>query len=152
MNFSTAFKVFELNVLRQVGVSVTPQQVGLKSDPIADLQAKNATSGFSNILGNLSNLGNTAATSATGLTPPVPPTPPADPTDAAAQTKYQQDLLTYQNNFQIFNQRFMQLMLGQIQALQQSINLSNQQSSTNTKNSGGDSSSVPVGVGGILDI
>lgn len=152
MNFSYAFKVFELNVLRQVGVSVTPQQVGLKSDPIADLQAKNATSGFSNILGNLGNLGNISATNAAGLTPPVPPTPPADPTDAAAQAKYQQALLTYQNNFQVFNQRFMQLMLGQIQSLQRSINLSNQQTSSANANNTGSSNSTPAGVGGILDI
>jgi hypothetical protein len=145
MNFSYALKVFELNVLRQSGVSVTPQQVGLKSDPIADMQMKSATSGFSGILGNL-----TGMSTAQALTPPVPPTPPADPTDTAAQTKYQQDLLTYQSNFQVYNQRFMQMLLGQMQSLQQSINYGNQQSSSASSTSSSSGSSA--GVGGILDV
>jgi hypothetical protein len=144
MNFSKDLKVFELNILRQAGVSVTPQQVGLKSDPIADLELQNATGSFSNILSSLG--GGTQ-----GLVPPVPPTPPSDPTDTAAQAKYQQDLLTYQSNFQVYNQRFMQLMMSQMQALQQSINMSNQQSSS-TSSTSSDSSATPTGVGGILDI
>jgi hypothetical protein len=141
MNFSKAFKVFQLNILRQSGIAVTPQQLGLKSDPIADLQAKNATGGFGNILSNLGG--------AKGLTPPVPPTPPANATDPAAQAKYQQELLAYQNNFQIYNQRFMQLMLSQIQALQQSIR-SSTQNNGNSANGSNLTSSRPIGVGGIL--
>ncbi len=134
MNFGTAFKVFQMNLLRQAGVTVTPQQFGLKSDPIADLQAKNATGSFSNVLG--------------GLTPPTPPTPPADLTDSAAQTKYRQDLLTYNNNFQVYNQRVMQMMLSQFQSLQQSmaaIQKNNSSSATNSSDS-----TTASGVGGIL--
>lgn len=144
MNFSKAVKVFELNLLRQSGVAITPQQVGLKSDPIADLQAKNATGTFSSLLGNLSS------TSLQGFTPPVPPTPPSDPTDSAAQAKYQQELLTYQSNFQLYNQRFMQLMVSQIQALQQSISANSQQNGSSSNSDSSSSSSTPIGVGGIL--
>lgn len=146
MNFAKAFKVFELNLLRQSGVAITPQQLGLKSDPIADLQAKNSTGAFSSLLGKI------GSGSLQGFTPPVPPTPPADATDAAAQAKYQQDLLTYQNNFQVYNQRFMQLMLNQIQSLQQAISANSQQNGNSSSGSGGTdlSSSRPIGVGGIL--
>lgn len=141
MNFTEAFKVFELNILRQSGVTVTPQQLGLKSDPIADLQAKSALSqngSFGNILGKL------GANSLQGLTPPTPPTPPADPTDTAAQAKYQQDLLTYQNSFQVYNQHFMQLMLMQFQQLQQSIAAGQQQQNKSSSPEAG------IGTGGIL--
>ncbi|MCE3235158.1 MAG: hypothetical protein K0Q50_1338 [Vampirovibrio sp.] len=144
MNFAKAFKVFELNLLRQAGVAVTPQQLGLKSDPIADLQAKNTTGAFSSLLGKM------GSGSLQGFTPPVPPTPPADATDAAAQAKYQQDLLAYQNNFQLYNQRFMQLMLNQIQSLQQAISANNQQNNSSGNSSGDLTSSRPIGVGGIL--
>lgn len=107
MNFGKAFKVFQLQILKSSGMAVTPQQFGLKSDPVADLQAKTTTSSFSKVLG--------------GLNPPAPPTPPSDPADSAAQAKYQQELLVYNNNFQLYNQRVMQLMLNQFQAMQQSL-------------------------------
>jgi hypothetical protein len=136
MNFGTAFKVFQLQLLKQSGMAVTPQQLGLKSDPIADLQAKNATGSFGNVLG--------------GLSLPVLPTPPADATDAAAQTKYQADLLKYNNSFQAYNQRLMMMLLNQMQSMQQTMasiqkNSSNSSSSTNTSPSDAVSS-----VGGIL--
>lgn len=146
MKFSTAFKVFELNVLRQTGVNVTPQQLGLKSDPIADLQAKNASGTFGNVL---NQLGNGINTGGLGLIkPPVPPTPPADVTDTAAQTKYQNDLLAYQNSFQVYNQRFLQLFLNQFQSLQQSIATMSQQKSGSSDTS--TASEKPIGIGGIL--
>jgi hypothetical protein len=142
MDFSQAFKVFELNLLRQIGVTVTPQQVGLKSDPIADLKAKNATSAFGTILGNLTGTNTTASAS-----PPQPPTPPTDTTDQAAMLKYQQDLLTYNQSYQLYNQQFMRLLLTQLQSVQQSVIASQ----NNTANANSSSSNSPIATGGILD-
>lgn len=136
MNFGKAVKVFQLQMLKQAGVQVTPQQLGLKSDPVADLQAQN----FQNQAGSFRNvLG--------GLTPPTPPTPPADLTDSAAQTQYQQDLLAYNNNFQNYNQRMMQLLLQQFQTMQQSLAAIQKNNSNNS--SAAESSDVSA-VGGIL--
>lgn len=142
MDFSQAFKVFQLNILRQAGITVTPDQLGLKSDPIADLQAKNSESAFDNILSKMTGgaLG--------GLKPPTPPTPPADATDAAAQAEYQQALVTWQQNSQIYNQRLMQMMVQQMQAIQQSIVASQRR-----QQDSGSSSSLSgtgLGIGGIL--
>lgn len=139
MKFSEAFKVFQLNILRQAGVAVTPQQVGLKSDPIADLQAKNVQSSFDNILSRLGG-GNFQ-----GLTAPKPPTPPIDPSDAAANTKYHQEMAAYMQNIQLYNQRFMQLMLQQLQSMQQSMAASRQ-----NDNQSSSTSNISLGVGGIL--
>ena len=142
MNFNYALKVFQLNMLRQSGIAVTPQQVGLKSDPIADLQAKNSTSLFSSVLSQY-------GTTTTGLVPPVPPTPPADPTDSTAQAKYQQQLLTYQSNFQVYNQRFMQLLLSQLSNMQLSMRNA-AQSGSSTSSSSSSTSTSDLGIGGIL--
>jgi hypothetical protein len=152
MNLNESFKVFELNLLRQSGVMVTPQQVGLKSDPIAALQAKNATGMFGNVLNQLNGGSNLASNTAlsTAMTPPVPPTPPADPANAAAQAKYQQELLAYQSNFQIYNQRFMQLLLNQMSNIQMSIRASAAQANNNANNNNSSSSSSDLGIGGIL--
>lgn len=133
MSFGKAVKIFQLQILKQAGVNVTPQQLGLKSDPIADLQAQNATGSFRNVLG--------------GLTPPKPPVPPADLTDEAAQTQYQQDLLAYNNTFQSYNQRMMQMMMQQFQAMQQS--LAAIQKNSNTSSSTTERSDTGA-VGGIL--
>ncbi len=144
MKFSEAFKVFQLNLLRQAGIAVTPDQLGLKRDPIADMQAKSANSAFDNILGKTAGAG-----SASFGTPPAPPTPPADPTDAAAQSKYQQELLAYQQSLQAYNQRFMQMMLQQFNMLQQRM-LAQQKEQSKTESSS--SLDAPVSTGGILEI
>lgn len=138
MNFSDAFKVFQLNILRQAGVMVTPQQIGLKSDPVVDLQAKNST--FDNILGRLGGSGIPGLPSL-----PTPPVPPANTADAAAQTQYQQDLLTYNHQFQLYNQRLMQMLLTQLQAIQKSVQAGQQNAKATS-----DSSERPIGIGGIL--
>lgn len=150
MNFSQSIKIFEFNLLRQSGVVVTPQQVGLKTDPFAALQARSASSLFGNVLNNI-NGGNLTSSTAlsTAMTPPILPTPPADPTNAAAQAKYQQALLTYQSNFQIYNQRFMQLMLNQMSNMQMSMQQSSAAQANNSSSSNS-SSSDGLGVGGIL--
>ncbi|WP_303675012.1 hypothetical protein [Vampirovibrio chlorellavorus] len=136
MNFGTAFKVFQLQLLKQSGMAVTPQQLGLKSDPVADLQARNATGSFGNVLG--------------GLNLPVLPTPPTDMTDTAAQTKYQADLLKYNNSFQAYNQRLMMMLLNQMQAMQQTM--ASIQKNSKSTGSGADSgiSDTVSSVGGIL--
>jgi hypothetical protein len=141
MKFTQALKVFELNILRQSGIMVTPQQLGLKTDPIADLQAKNAQSSFDGILGKMMG-------GVTSLTPPTPPTPPADPNDAAAQAKYQQDVLAYQQSSQLYNQRLMQMMLQQLQGIQQAI-VAGQKAQSNSAATS--SSDIPLGIGGILE-
>lgn len=135
MNFGKAMKVFQLQILRSSGVAVTPQQLGLKSDPIADLQAQTANNSFSNVLG--------------GLAMPTPPTPPTDTADSATQAQYQQDLLTYNHRFQMYNQRVMQLMLNQFQAMQQSM-VAMQRNGTNGAASTDTTATSVTGVGGIL--
>lgn len=136
MNFGTAFKVFQLQLLKQSGMTVTPQQLGLKSDPVADLQAKNATGSFGNVLG--------------GLSLPVLPTPPADVTDAAAQAKYQADLLKYNNSFQAYNQRLMMMLLNQMQAMQQTMASIQKNSKSSSSGAAGGVSDTVSSVGGIL--
>lgn len=139
MDFGKAFKVFELNILRQSGVVVTPEQVGLKSDPILDLQNKNLTnSPFSTMLNRL------------GMAQPTLPTAPTDTTDTTAMNAYHQELLAYSQNMQLYNQRFMQLMLQQMQQMQRTM--ASQKSSTSS--SGSDTSGIAdtsaLGIGGIL--
>lgn len=139
MNFSDAMKVFQLNILRQSGVMVTPQQVGLKSDPILDLQAKSLNNGtFSTMLNKL------------GMAAPAAPTLPADQTDAAAMSTYHQQMLAYTQSMQLYNQRFMQLMLNQMQQMQQAM--AQQRSSASASGSAGSGaiSDTNLGVGGIL--
>ena len=139
MKIGEAIKVFELNVLKQAGVMITPEQVGLKEDPIAKLQAGNTS--FSSILSQ--RAGNSMGNA------PTPPTPPADPTDAAAQTKYQTELLAYQTSLQTYNQRFMQMMLQQFQSLQNSI--SENQKAQAKANSSSDDVNATGGILGLFD-
>lgn len=138
MNFFDAFKVFQLNILRQSGMAVTAQQVGLKTDPILDLQTKNLNNGtFSNVLNRL------------GMTAPTLPALPEDTTDQAAMKTYHQQMLAYSQNMQLYNQRFMQLMLSQMQQMQQAM-AQQRTSSASSTDSGVSADSTPLGVGGIL--
>jgi len=144
MNFMNTVKVFEINVLRQSGITVTASQVGLKSDPVADLQAQSGFSAFGSVLNKLT--GNSTMSSSamtTYYTPPTPPTPPTDLTDSAAMVKYQQEMLTYNQSYQAYNQRMMQLMLRQMQQMQQSVMQSQSASSSSSSSDG-------LGIGGIL--
>lgn len=139
MSFSEAFKVFELNLLRQSGVNVTAEQVGLKTDPIAALQSKNLTnSPFSMMLSRM------------GMTTPVAPTLPSDTTDTAAMKTYNQQLVAYNQNMQLYNQRFMQLMLSQMQQMQQTLATNKTSDSSSSASSTSASSSDGLGIGGIL--
>ena len=148
MNFMNTVKVFEINVLRQAGVTVSPSQLGLKSDPVADLQAQSGFSAFGSLLNNLTgNKTMSSSAVSTYYTPPTPPTPPTDTTNSAAMLKYQQDMLTYNQSYQAYNQRMMQLMLRQMQQMQQSAMHAQSASSSSTSSS---SSSDGLGIGGIL--
>jgi hypothetical protein len=148
MKFLQAVKVFQLNLLRQAGVAITPQQLGLKSDPIADLQAKSAaaSNGFGGILASLTN----SNAAMTGMPLPQPPTPPVDLDDKAALLKYQQDLLAYNQNSQLYNQRMMQMLLQQFQAVQQQALANRNAASPGSSTGGVSTDTAPLGVGGIL--
>lgn len=142
MSFSTSLKVFQLNILRQAGITIRPEQVGLKSDPVADLQAKNSTSGFNQLLNQIS-----FGQNGNGLTAPVPPVPPTDLSNQADVAQYQQDVLAYQNNFQVYHQGMLQVMMRQFQLLQQSVVNANKQTTSTSDNN---SDTVELGIGGIL--
>lgn len=148
MNFSEAFKVFQLNILRQSGVMVTPEQVGLKRDPIAEMQAKSMNGPFANVLGQMGGGANGMAVP--GLNPPKLPTPPVDPANAEAQAKYHQELLAYTQNFQLYNQRFMQLMLSRMAQMQQAMLQQNKQTQSSSDAKG--SLDQVSAIGGIIDI
>jgi hypothetical protein len=145
MSFGKSLKIFQYNLLRQSGVMVTPQQVGLKTDPFAAIQAKNASSLFGNVLGQVGGV------NATGMSVPVPPTPPTDLTDTAAQAKYQQELLTYQSNFQLYNQRFMQLLLNQMSNMQIAMQRAASQNSNASSSGSSASSGNEFGIGSIIN-
>jgi hypothetical protein len=146
MNFLQAVKVFEINVLRQSGVSILPSQLGLKSDPVADMQALNANSAFGTLLGKIT--GTTTTSVAGAYTLPAPPTPPADVTDQAAMLKYQQQLLTYNQTSQLYNQRMMQALMNQMQTIQQTAMQA--RNSASSSSSGSSSDTDALGIGGIL--
>lgn len=143
MNFSDTFKVFQINILRQAGITVSPEQIGLKSDPIADLQAKSSQNTFSQLLGQMTGSGN-------GLTVPTAPTPPEDPTDKQALLEYHQALTVYNNESQLYNQKYMQMMLNRMMQFQQQMSMQAQQSNTQNKTSTSSQSGVSLGIGGIL--
>lgn len=143
MKFSERLKVFQLNILRQAGVMVTPDQLGLKRDPIAEAQAQSMNSPFSAVLNRMGGLQGVGQA-------PVPPAPPADPNDTEAVSKYQQEVMAYQQSFQVYNQRFMQLMLHQMNSMQQAMLQAQQQASGNNNSSSLASNNVSLGVGGIL--
>ncbi len=137
MNLGYALKVFQLNLLRQSGIAVTPQQVGLKSEPVAQNQQIPGMNGtFGNILQGLNGGQQTAEL--------TPPTPPSDPTDLKALTKYNQDLVAYQQQYQARTQQMMQMILMRMSAMQQSM--SQQQNSSANSSSSFDA----LGIGGIL--
>ncbi len=138
MKLNAIWKMVQYNLLTQAGIPVTPEQLGIK--PNASTNGVNSP--FSQILnGQNGGVG----------TMPTPPTPPTDLTDAAAVAKYNQDLLTYNQQFQQYQLRMMQVMNQRFLQMQQAI----QQAARNNASSSSSSSSLNrnerVGVGGILD-
>ncbi|MDX2084824.1 MAG: hypothetical protein SFZ03_05485 [Candidatus Melainabacteria bacterium] len=94
---------------------------------------------FAKILGGTAN--------ANGLQPPTPPdlTSMTDSGQiAAAQSQYNQELLSYQQRFLAYHQRMVQLMMQRIQELQAA---QQQQNNTNRPNSDPEVG----GIGGILE-
>ncbi len=140
MNFGKTLKIVQFNILKQAGISVTPQQVGLKEDPFAKYQ--NTNSPFSALLGNLT--GNTSTGNALSI--PQAPTPPTDTSDPLAQAEFNQAMVAYNQQLYAHNQSIMQQIIFQIQSLQQQIQ------ANNSANASGISKTFEpsLGVGDIL--
>lgn len=132
ISFSNIWKQVQYDMMTQAGIPVTPQQLGLKVPAAAN------GSGFSQYLSGQSM-----------PTLPTPPTPPTDYTDQAAVQKYNQDLLTYNQSFQSYQVRMMQMMNMRFNQLQQSIVQANRNTGGTSRSSS--ASNQPSGVGGILD-
>jgi hypothetical protein len=139
MKLNAIWKMVQFNLLTQAGIPVTPEQLGIKPNA-----ANGTNSPFSQILnGQNGGVGSM----------PTPPTPPADMTDAAAVAKYNQDLLTYNQQFQQYQLRMMQMMNQRFMQMQQAIQQAarNNASTSNRSGSSALNSNERIGVGGILD-
>jgi hypothetical protein len=145
MNVSNMLKVFEYSILREGGVNVNYEQFGLKSDPYAALN-QSSFSSFLNSAGFTTGTGSSSGT----VTMPTAPTPPTDSTDAAAQSRYQQELVNYSQQLQTYNQNMMRLMLQQFQLMQQ--RMQSQLSASRSSSSSSSSTSSVLGTGGIIDV
>ncbi len=105
MKIGHLFKVFQYNLLRQGGVAVTPEQLGLKTDPYAGTVGN---SPFSQILQNQQNM--------LGMTLPMPPVAPTEVGEG--QGRFNQEMIAYNQRLHAYNQRMMQIMMMQISQLQ----------------------------------
>lgn len=132
MDIGKVLKKFQYNILTQSGISVTPEQVGLKN--------KDFESPFSSYLNGVNSNGTTASA-------PTPPTPPENPNDLEAQKLYNEQLLAYTQEMAAYQQRLFSLMVQQFQQSQQ-FALSQQQRSTTVTPASNESSIL--GTGGIL--
>jgi hypothetical protein len=143
MKLNAIWKMVQYNLLTQAGINVTPEQLGIKPNA-----ANNASGGANSPFNRLLN-GQNGGVGAM----PTPPTPPADMTDAAAVAKYNQDLLTYNQQFQQYQLRMMQMMNQRFLQMQQAIQQAarNNASSSNRSGSSSLNSNERIGVGGILD-
>jgi len=129
MNFGKLAKIAEYNILTQSGIAVTPDQLGLKATDLSG-----SIPGISSITGGTSSFNNVLS----NMQMPTPPTPPADPTDAAAEAKYNQELLAYNQQIYTQNQQMMQQMMRQMSQMQ----FSSMQASNNSSSSSSTSNSV----------
>lgn len=131
MNIGNILKVLEYTVLRQSGMAITPEQIGLKTTP--------ASGPFSGYLSNLqgSNQANTF---------PTPPTPPEDPSDFEAQKLFNEQMVTYNQQVAAYNQRMFSLMMNQFQQLQRQALTQQQTTSRSTSTS----ASADLGFGSLL--
>lgn len=148
MRFSTLLKAFEYSILNQGGVSITPEQLGLKvKNP--NFPGTGSSTGLSGGFSSILNQAQNGLASGALPTAPTPPTPPADPTNATEQAKFQQELVTYNQNFQTYHLRTMQLMSQRFEMMLQNIQRTQQQAQTSKSATALDQSNS--GVGGILD-
>jgi hypothetical protein len=136
MKIGTVLKAIQYTVLQQAGVAVTPEQVGLK------IKNPSALSGaFGKILGQ------SQAGAAGGLSLPTPPTPP-DPASgdiSEAQSKYNQELVAYNQSMQAYHLQMMRMLSAQFNQMQAiSRSNANQQSSAAF-------ASGTLGIGGIIN-
>jgi hypothetical protein len=140
MRFSTMLKGIQYSILTQAGIPIDPARLGLKLPQ----QTANATQG------NFSTLLNPNVT-AQNLQLPTPPTPPTDPANTTDQARYQQELQTYNQQFQAYHTRMMQLMNMRFLQLQQQMQQALRQNNTSSANRSSTIERGSVGVGGILD-
>lgn len=103
MKIDSLLKTFQYNLLRNAGVNINPSQLGLKVDSLGQIQGSFASTLAKN---------NPAFQQ---LVMPEIPVLPDDPTDTAAQQAYQNQLLDYQQQMQVYNQRSMHMMMAQFQ-------------------------------------
>lgn len=148
MRFSTLLKAFEYSILNQGGVSITPEQLGLKvKNP--NFPGTGSSTGLSGGFSSFLNQAQNGLVSGALPTAPTPPTPPADPANTVEQAKYQQELVAYNQKFQTYHLRTMQLMSQRFELMLQNVQRTQQQAQSSKAGTSLDQSNS--GVGGILD-
>jgi hypothetical protein len=151
MNIGTFAKAIEFSILRDSGVTVSPDQIGLK--------VKNPEllgTSFLSVLqqtGAFGKIPNTSTATTAYGTPvlPTPPTPPSANASADVQAKYNQDSQTYNQQMQTYNMHMYQMMLSQFNRMQQQMSYAQFQQSQASNNNSASSSSADTGIGGILE-
>lgn len=125
MKIDNLLKTFQFNLLRRAGVNINPSQLGLDIDA------------FGNIQGSFASRTAQQNSPFQQLIMPEIPVLPEDPADIDAQQAYQNQLLDYQQQMQVYNQKSMQLMMAQFQRQLFSIQqaLAAQRSSNNDTDS-----------------
>lgn len=82
---------------------------------------------------------------------PTPPTPPSDTTDLNAQQAYHEALLRYNQQFQTYHTRIVQLFMQRFQQMQQTITTMQQTQSKNSVPSLQSNLAGSSNIGGILE-
>lgn len=133
MDFGKALKVFQFQLLQQAGITVTPEQLGLKPDAIPGFGGGlNGSGSFANVLGQVSGK------------MPTAPTPPEDPSNVEAQAKFNREIVAYNQQLYTQNQHMLRQIMLQMSQLQRASQMQAQ-----TPQSG--ISNFNPGVGGILE-
>ncbi|MBX2860203.1 MAG: hypothetical protein KTR14_03145 [Vampirovibrio sp.] len=140
MNFGLFAKSIGFSILQNSGIPVTPDQIGIK---VTNPEALNG--GFGSFLSGNTN------TQISG--PPTPPEPVTSD-DPEEQAKYNEALLAYNQQFQLYNQQMHQLLLQRIQqiqiAQQQALRQQQQAQSSTDANNSNSSTFSTLGTGGII--
>lgn len=136
------FKKIAEVVIRSAGYPL-PGETSQSANPLG------AQGGFNQILGRMQQQNNLVAP----LKLPEPPIPPADPSDSAAQRKYNEALLLYNQQFRGYHTQMMQAFSQRFLIMQQALLQARQTQpigSSTLGNASYLSRSSSVGVGGIL--
>ncbi len=103
-------------------------------------------SGFSQFLHGLSNNGANVA----GMQVPTPPKPPENPADIDEQKKYNEALLTYNQQFQAYHTNVLKMLSYRFLMLQQALILAKRTQNAQNSNSNDTRLYGSAGIGGIL--